>query len=112
MYLQGSGELSGMTFSGNRAGSTGGGLYSCAPLTLEDSALEGNSAGYDGGGLCTAIGHRPVVSGCTFTGNTVLFGKLSAPTFFTLNAPVFQMVWINIQNFCICLRSFFKVSIV
>ncbi|MEY8336275.1 hypothetical protein AALB53_24955, partial [Lachnospiraceae bacterium 47-T17] len=25
----------------------------------------------------------------------VLFGKLSAPTFFTLNAPVFQMVWIN-----------------
>lgn len=42
----------------------------------------------------------------------VLFGKLSAPTFFTLNAPVFQMVWINIQNFCICLRSFFKVSIV
>ncbi len=43
---------------------------------------------------------------------TVLFGKLSAPTFFTLNAPVFQMVWINIQNFCICLRSLFKVSIV
>lgn len=42
----------------------------------------------------------------------VLFGKLSAPTFFTLNAPVFQMVWINIQNFCICLRSLFKVSIV
>ncbi|MEY8336233.1 DUF3846 domain-containing protein, partial [Lachnospiraceae bacterium 47-T17] len=26
----------------------------------------------------------------------MLFGKLSAPTFFTLNAPVFQMVWINI----------------
>lgn len=44
--------------------------------------------------------------------NDVLFGKLSAPTFFTLNAPVFQMVWINIQNFCICLRSLFKVSIV
>ncbi len=44
--------------------------------------------------------------------NKVLFGKLSAPTFFTLNAPVFQMVWINIQNFCICLRSLFKVSIV
>ena len=42
----------------------------------------------------------------------LLFGKLSAPTFFTLNAPVFQMVWINIQNFCICLRSLFKVSIV
>lgn len=42
----------------------------------------------------------------------MLFGKLSAPTFFTLNAPVFQMVWINIQNFCICLRSLFKVSIV
>ena len=70
MYLQGSGELSGMTFSGNRAGSTGGGLYSRAPLTLTDSVLEGNGASYDGGGLCTATGHRPVVSGCTFTGNT------------------------------------------
>ena len=28
----------------------------------------------------------------------VLFGELSAPRFFTLNAPVFRMVWINIQN--------------
>lgn len=28
----------------------------------------------------------------------LLFGKLSAPRFFTLNAPVFRMVWINIQN--------------
>ncbi len=69
MYLHGSGELSGMTFSGNSAGSTGGGLYSRAPLTLTDSLIEGNSSGYDGGGLCTATGHRPVVSGCTFTGN-------------------------------------------
>ncbi|MDE6913120.1 MAG: hypothetical protein K2P35_05420, partial [Lachnospiraceae bacterium] len=25
----------------------------------------------------------------------VLFGELSAPRFFTLNAPVFRMVWIN-----------------
>lgn len=30
--------------------------------------------------------------------NMVLFGELSAPRFFTLNAPVFRMVWINIQN--------------
>lgn len=29
---------------------------------------------------------------------TVLFGELSAPRFFTLNAPVFRIVWINIQN--------------
>ncbi len=50
--------------------------------------------------------------GHTHTDDCLLFGKLSAPTFFTLNAPVFQMVWINIQNFCICLRSLFKVSIV
>ena len=28
----------------------------------------------------------------------MLFGELSAPRFFTLNAPVFRMVWINIQN--------------
>ena len=28
----------------------------------------------------------------------LLFGELSAPRFFTLNAPVFRMVWINIQN--------------
>lgn len=69
MYLHGSGELSGMAFSGNSAGSTGGGLYSRSPLTLTDSLIEGNSSGYDGGGLCTATGHRPVVSGCTFTGN-------------------------------------------
>ncbi len=69
IYLQGSAELSGMTFSGNSAGSTGGGLYSRAPLTLTDSLIEGNSSGYDGGGLCTATGHRPVVDGCTFTGN-------------------------------------------
>ena len=50
--------------------------------------------------------------GKTYVVTYMLFGKLSAPTFFTLNAPVFQMVWINIQNFCICLRSLFKVSIV
>ena len=69
MYLQGNAELSGMTFSGNSAGSTGGGLYSRAPLTLADSLIEGNSSGYDGGGLCTTTGHRPVLDGCTFTDN-------------------------------------------
>ncbi|MEY8336136.1 hypothetical protein AALB53_24170, partial [Lachnospiraceae bacterium 47-T17] len=31
----------------------------------------------------------------TYGSDILLFGKLSAPTFFTLNAPVFQMVWIN-----------------
>ena len=35
----------------------------------------------------------------------VLFGKLSASTFFTLNASIFRAVWRNVQNRCNHLRS-------
>jgi len=70
MLLCGDAELSGMDFSGNAAGSSGGAVYSRAPLTVTDSLIDGNSSGYDGGGISTYTGHRPVLARCTFTGNT------------------------------------------
>ncbi len=70
MLLYGDAELSGMDFSGNVAGSSGGAVYSRAPLTVTDSLIDGNSSGYDGGGISTYTGHRPVFARCTFTGNT------------------------------------------
>ncbi len=62
-------ELSGMTVSGNSAGSTGGGIYSESPCTITDTLIEGNYSAYDGGGICTKTGHRPKFIRCTFTGN-------------------------------------------
>ena len=69
MLLGGDAELSGMTISGNSAGSTGGGIYSKAPFTVTDTLLEGNYSAYDGGGICTYTGHRPKFIRCTFAGN-------------------------------------------
>ena len=51
--LRGSAELSGMTFTGNAAGSSGGGISSTAPLTVTDSLFDGHRSAYDGGGVCT-----------------------------------------------------------
>lgn len=69
MYLEGEAELSGMTVSGNSAGSTGGGIYTKAPCIITDTLIEGNYSAYDGGGICTYTGHRPKFVRCTFTGN-------------------------------------------
>ena len=69
MLLGGDAELSGMTISGNSAGSTGGGIYSKAPFTVTDTLIEGNYSAYDGGGICTYTGHRPKFIRCTFAGN-------------------------------------------
>ncbi len=69
MLLGGEAGLSGMTISGNSAGSTGGGIYSEAPFTVADTLIEGNYSAYDGGGICTKTGHRPKFIRCTFTGN-------------------------------------------
>ncbi len=69
MLLEGEAEISGMTVSGNSAGSTGGGIYSEAPFTVADTLIEGNYSAYDGGGICTKTGHRPKIIRCTFTGN-------------------------------------------
>ena len=69
MFLEGEAELSGMTISGNSAGSTGGGIYSKAPCIITDTLIEGNYSAYDGGGICTKTGHRPKFIRCTFTGN-------------------------------------------
>ncbi len=59
--------------------------------------LAGFMLGAKSGGASVALGYgyeMEAIAACTI----VLFGKLSAPRFFTLNAPVFRMVWINIQN--------------
>ncbi len=69
MLLEGEAELSGMTVSGNSAGSTGGGIYTKAPCIISDTLIEGNYSAYDGGGICTKTGHRPKFIRCTFTGN-------------------------------------------
>lgn len=67
MNLEGTAELSNMTFTGNKAGSSGGAVCSSDPLTVTDSLFEGNSSAYDGGGVCTATGHLAHITGCTFT---------------------------------------------
>ncbi len=67
--FEGDAELSGMTFLENSAGSTGGAVYSKALFTVADTLFEGNYSAYDGGGICVYTGRRPVISGCTFTGN-------------------------------------------
>ncbi len=75
MSLWGEADLSGMTFTGNVAGSSGGAISSTAPLTVTDSLIEGNRSAYDGGGICTATGHRPKFIRCTFTGNAAPRGS-------------------------------------
>ncbi len=75
MSLWGEADLSGMTFTGNVAGSSGGAVSSIATLTVTDSLIEGNRSAYDGGGICTATGHRPKFIRCTFTGNTAPRGS-------------------------------------
>ena len=67
--LQGSAELSNMTFTGNVAGSSGGGISSSASLTVTDCLVEGNRSAYDGGGIYTGTGHLAHITGCTITGN-------------------------------------------
>ena len=69
MELYGEAELTGMTITGNAAGSSGGGIASSASLTVTDSLFEGNISAYDGGGICTETGHKAELIGCTFTGN-------------------------------------------
>ena len=69
MELYGEAELTGMTITGNAAGSSGGGIVSSASLTVTDSLFEGNVSAYDGGGICTETGHKAELTGCTFTGN-------------------------------------------
>ena len=75
MSLWGEADLSGMTFTGNVAGSSGGAISSTAPLTVTDSLIEGNRSAYDGGGICTATGHRPKFIRCTFAGNAAPRGS-------------------------------------
>lgn len=75
MNLDGTAELSNMTFTGNAASSSGGGIFSAAPLTVIDSLFEGNSSVYDGGGVCTATGHLAHITGCTFTRNVAARGS-------------------------------------
>ena len=75
MSLWGEADLSGMTFTGNAAGSSGGAISSTAPLTVTDSLIEGNRSAYDGGGICTATGHRSKFIRCTFTGNAAPRGS-------------------------------------
>ena len=67
--LQGSAELSNMTFTGNVAGSSGGGISSSASLEVTDCLIEGNRSAYDGGGIYTGTGHLAHITGCTITGN-------------------------------------------
>lgn len=75
MELLGSAEVSGVTFSGNAAGSSGGAVSSNASLKLTDCLIEGNSSAYDGGGICTGTGHQAEITGCTITGNTAARGS-------------------------------------
>lgn len=67
--LWGEAEFSNMTFTGNEAGSSGGGISSSASLTVTDCLVEGNCSAYDGGGIYTGTGHLAHITGCTITGN-------------------------------------------
>ena len=73
--LRGSAELSGMVFTGNAAGSSGGGISSTASLTVTDCLIEDNRSAYDGGGIYTGTGHLAHITGCTITGNTAPRGS-------------------------------------
>ncbi len=75
------------TFSGNWAGSYGGGMWneSNASPTVTNCTFSGNSVGGGGGGMCNWTGSNPTVTNCTFSGNSAEFGGgmrnfLSSPT--------------------------------
>ncbi len=58
------------TFSGNAAGSDGGGIYNNAgSLTVNNSTLSGNTASMDGGGIFNA-GSGPTLNNSIVAGNT------------------------------------------
>ncbi len=77
LYTQiGSGiSISQCTFTGNNAGSHGGGFYNISinNLNISQCTFTNNSAGQRGGGLSNSI-TDPVVTDCTFTGNTAVDG--------------------------------------
>lgn len=64
------------TFSGNTAGSAGGGMWndSSSSLTLTNCTFNGNSAREFGGGVYNGARSNPRPTGCTFTGNSAYYG--------------------------------------
>jgi len=77
-----------VTFSGNSAGSDGGGVYNAngASPTLTNVAFSGNSAGSHGGGMYNANGSDPTLANVTFSGNSAgnhgggVYNDSSSPT--------------------------------
>jgi hypothetical protein len=69
------GHLDHSTFTGNKSGSGGGGIYGAGPgmLTVSYSTLSGNTATGSGGGIFTA-GSPSSVSQSTISGNAANFG--------------------------------------
>ena len=66
-------SISGLTIRNGRApGSTGGGIRSRGPLTLDGVHLTGNSA--DRGGGVDHVFHDAVIRNCTFSDNTAING--------------------------------------
>ena len=69
-------QLHGVTITGNSAASDGGGIYSTAPLTIDQgSAINNNTSGRFGGGI--RLSHSSgtsTISKVTFTGNTAAAG--------------------------------------
>ena len=77
----GSGSISGCKFSGNSAGSTGGGGISvyAGALTIANSTIAGNSSAGAGGGLLVYLGNgfesaTATLTNCTVSGNSAVAG--------------------------------------
>ncbi|HET7486428.1 MAG TPA: Ig-like domain repeat protein [Acidimicrobiales bacterium] len=72
-------QLHHVTISGNQAANDGGGIYSTAPLTIDNSggasAITGNSSGRSGGGVwLNHTNSTSTISKVSITGNTAVDG--------------------------------------
>ena len=64
------GTVRGSTFTGNSAGTFGGGVFSAGTLTVRDSTFTSNSDSISGSGIANLRGLATVIDS-TFTGNSV-----------------------------------------
>lgn len=69
-------QLHGVTITGNSAASDGGGIYSTAPLTIDQgSVISNNTSGRAGGGIWLNHANRTsTITGVTITGNQATDG--------------------------------------
>ena len=72
IYVRGTLEMTNTTVSNNTAGDTGGGIYvyTSGDFTLTDSVITGNSATKTGGGINMHLKSDSTISGCQITNNT------------------------------------------